>query len=71
MVFITERAVFRLTPQGIVLTEVAPGVDIQKDIISQMGFEPVISDELKLMDERIFREEKMNIRDEFMNGVFR
>lgn len=71
VVFITERAVFRLTPQGIVLTEVAPGVDIQKDIISQMGFEPVISDELKLMDERIFREEKMNIRDEFMNGVFR
>ena len=71
VVFITERAVFRLTPQGIVLTEVAPGVDIQKDIISQMGFEPVISDELKVMDERIFREEKMNIRDEFMNGVFR
>jgi propionate CoA-transferase len=59
--YVTERAVFELTPQGITLTEIAPGIDLEKDILAHMEFRPIISDNLKLMDERIFREEKMGI----------
>lgn len=59
--YVTERAVFKLTENGIMLTEIAPGVDLEKDILGQMEFKPVIADELKLMDSRIFREEKMGL----------
>ena len=61
VLYVTERAVFRLTREGIVLTEIAPGVDLQKDVLDQMGFQPIISEDLKLMDSRIFRAEKMGL----------
>ena len=51
----------------VVLTEIAPGIDVQKDVIDQMGFVPEIAEDLKEMDARIFREEKMNIYNEFIN----
>ena len=44
-----------------ILTEIAPGVDLQKDILDQMGFAPEISPELRCMDERLFRPEKMGL----------
>ncbi|HGW8094873.1 TPA: acetate CoA-transferase YdiF, partial [Escherichia coli] len=52
--YITERAVFTLKEDGLHLIEIAPGVDLQKDIFDKMDFTPVISPELKLMDERLF-----------------
>ncbi|EFJ5051935.1 acyl CoA:acetate/3-ketoacid CoA transferase [Escherichia coli] len=52
--YITERAVFTLKEDGLHLIEIAPGVDLQKDILDKMDFTPVISPELKLMDERLF-----------------
>lgn len=61
VLYVTERAVLRLTKDGIVLEEIAPGVDLQKDILDQMEFRPIISDNLKTMDEKIFREEKMGL----------
>lgn len=61
VLFITERAVFRLAAEGLELIEIAPGIDLQKDILAQMDFEPKISSELKLMDARIFRDEKMGL----------
>ncbi|MGG7143114.1 acyl CoA:acetate/3-ketoacid CoA transferase [Clostridium nigeriense] len=59
VLYITERAVFRLDKEGLILEEIAPGVDVEKDILALMTFKPVISSELKFMDKRIFREEKM------------
>ena len=42
VVYVTERAVFRLTPKGLVLSEVAPGIDVKRDVIARMQFAPVI-----------------------------
>ena len=66
ILYITERAVFRLTRDGIVLEEVAPGIDIDKDIIPNMGFRPIIRGSIEEMDNRIFNESKMGVRDEIM-----
>ena len=49
----TERAVFKLVADGVELIEVAPGVDIQKDILDCMDFKPIIKDP-KLMDASLF-----------------
>ncbi|ACU49007.1 MULTISPECIES: acyl CoA:acetate/3-ketoacid CoA transferase [Brucella] len=59
--YVTERAVMKLTPQGIVLTEIAPGVDLQAHILDQAEFPLIVSDQLKLMDEALFREEPIGL----------
>lgn len=61
VIYITERAVFALLPEGLTLIEIAPGADLEKDILGKMDFTPVISKDLRLMDERLFRPEKMGI----------
>ncbi len=68
VLFITERAVFRLTDEGLLLEEIAPGVDIEKHILSKMEFKPVIRGEPKLMDPRIFRERRMNLMREVLEA---
>ncbi|WP_299454683.1 acyl CoA:acetate/3-ketoacid CoA transferase [uncultured Microscilla sp.] len=60
--YITERAVFKLTEEGLELIEIAPGIDLQKDILDKMAFKPLVSNELKTMDERIFLPKPMKIR---------
>ncbi len=55
VMYITERAVFQLTDKGLELIEIAPGVDLQKDILEQMAFKPMISDSLTFMDSPIFQ----------------
>lgn len=60
--FITERAVFCLTEKGLCLTEIAPGVDLENDILQQMDFRPEISPDLTLMDSRVFQSGPMNLR---------
>ncbi|MCW5655814.1 CoA-transferase [Hydrogenophaga sp.] len=60
--FITERAVFRLTAEGLMLTEIAPGIDLQKDVLDQMAFPPLLAPDLRTMDERIFRAGPMGLR---------
>jgi len=59
--FVTERAVFRVGPRGLELIEIAPGLDPERDVISKMGFRPVVSNELKPMDPRIFRPNRMGL----------
>jgi len=61
VIYITERAVFELSEEGIVLTEIAPGVDMHEDILDQMDFEPIVADDCKEMDKRIFTKGLMNL----------
>src|SRR2546430_3648336 len=58
--YVTERCVFRRAPDGIELIEVAPGIDIEKDIFAHMRFAPIVRNP-KIMDERIFRPEPIGL----------
>jgi propionate CoA-transferase len=60
--FITERALLVITKEGLLVTEVAPGVDLQRDVLGQMAFRPRVSPDLKTMDARIFQEGLMGLR---------
>ncbi|KAA1011448.1 acyl CoA:acetate/3-ketoacid CoA transferase [Paraburkholderia panacisoli] len=62
VLYITERCVFTLTRDGLELVEIAPGVDLQRDIVSQMGFAPVMKSPPRLMDARIFESKPMGLR---------
>ena len=62
--YVTERAVFKLVKGGIELMEIAPGIDLQKDVLDQMEFKPIVSDNLQEMDPRIFQEPVMNIKND-------
>lgn len=61
VLYVTERAVFELTKDGVMLTETAPGLDLEKDVLEQMAFQPLIAEQVKEMDERLFCEEKMGL----------
>ncbi|MBR0665939.1 acyl CoA:acetate/3-ketoacid CoA transferase [Roseomonas hellenica] len=64
--FVTERAVFELEPDGLVLTEIAPGARLQEDVLDQMGFRPLVSPALQPMDARLFRPGPMALREAFL-----
>jgi propionate CoA-transferase len=66
ILYVTERAVFRLAHEGLVLTEIARGIDLQRDVLSQIGFEVHVAPDLKAMDERLFRAEPMGLVEEFL-----
>ncbi len=61
VLYITERAVFELTENGMELIELAPGIDLEKDVLALMDFAPIISPKLKVMDKRIFRDQPMGL----------
>ena len=63
ILYVTERCVFRLTPQGLRIVEVAPGIDIERDVLPHMDFKPLIADDLKVMDDRFFREAKIGLAE--------
>ena len=61
VLYVTERAVFKLKKEGLVLIEIAPGIDLKKDILYHMSFKPIISKDLKEMPSAIFNKGKMNV----------
>lgn len=67
VLYVTERAVFDLKDGKMRLIEIAPGVDLEKDILGQMEFEPVISKDLKEMDSAMFEEHWGKLKDIVMN----
>ena len=63
---VTERAVFEMTPDGPMLVEIAPGIDLEKDILAQMEFKPVISPTVKIMNAEIFAEKLMGLKQKLV-----
>ena len=61
--YVTERCVFRLGDHGLELIEIAPGVDLERDILSRMAFRPTIAADLRVMDPAIFAPEPMGLRE--------
>jgi len=66
VLYVTERCVFKLREEGVELIEVAPGIDIDKQILALMDFKPIIKSP-KIMDKRIFRPEPMGLDNDIMN----
>ncbi|MCB0121990.1 MAG: hypothetical protein KDE58_07085, partial [Caldilineaceae bacterium] len=54
VLYVTERAVFELTKEGMLLKEIAPGIDLERDVLGQMAFRPLVPDEVKVMDAALF-----------------
>jgi propionate CoA-transferase len=65
VLYVTERCVFRLTGRGLTLTEVAPGIDVERDILAHMDFAPIFEN-VQEMDGRIFRPETMGLERDFI-----
>ncbi len=66
VLYVTERCVFQLREDGLHLVELAPGVDLRRDILEQMSFEPIIEDVIE-MDPRLFLEEPMDLKTELLH----
>ena len=75
VLYVTERAVFRLVPAEdgaggaggeLELCEIAPGVELERDVLAHMAFRPRIAAELKTMDARLFRPEPMGLRSQLL-----
>ncbi len=66
VLYVTERCVFRLTAAGLELIEVAPGIDIERDIVNCMGFRPIIR-HVRPMDPRLFRTEPINLKSAMLD----
>ncbi|MBW2431901.1 MAG: acyl CoA:acetate/3-ketoacid CoA transferase [Deltaproteobacteria bacterium] len=66
VLYITERCVFVLSEQGMELVEIAPGLDLEKDILALMDFQPLVDGSPRMMDARIFRPEPMGLKDDLL-----
>ena len=66
VLYVTERCVFRQVPEGLELIEVAPGIDIERDILARMEFAPIVRGEPRLMEAAIFADEPMGLRERML-----
>jgi propionate CoA-transferase len=62
VLYITERCVLSLEPEGLTVIEIAPGLDLQRDILGQAGFDLRVSERLTVMDKRIFQPEPFGLK---------
>jgi propionate CoA-transferase len=60
--YVTERAVFELTDSGLVLVEVAPGIDVEREVLGEMGFDPIVADEVSEMPQALFEKSPFALR---------
>ena len=67
VLYVTERCVFALRPDGLELVEVAPGIEIERDILALMDFKPLVPRDPLLMDARIFRDVPMDLREDLLS----
>ena len=58
---LAERAVFELTDDGLMVTEVVRGVDLETDVIDSMAFEPIVADDFTELAPALFRDERMDL----------
>jgi propionate CoA-transferase len=70
VLYVTERCVFRATVEGLELIEIAPGIDLEADILAHMDFTPIISDP-KPMDSRLFSDQPMGLARDFFDAPLR
>ncbi|MBF0452550.1 MAG: acyl CoA:acetate/3-ketoacid CoA transferase [Candidatus Magnetomorum sp.] len=66
VLYITERCVFELTTEGMKLIEIAPGIDLERDILNQMEFKPIFTHPVPLMDQRIFLDAPMGLKEDLL-----
>src|SRR5438105_606064 len=66
VLYVTERCVFKLTAQGLELIEIAPGVQVERDILAHMDFKPIVN-QPAVMDARIFQPEPMQLKDSLLS----
>jgi propionate CoA-transferase len=66
VLYVTERCVFRLAADGLELVEIAPGIDLERDILQQMDFTPSISPQLRLMETALFRDAPLGLRERML-----
>lgn len=65
ILYVTERCVFKLMDGKMTLIEIAPGMDLEKDVLAHMDFVPAISPDLKEMDEKLFCDTWGGLKDCF------
>ncbi len=63
--YITDRAVFALAPEGLELLEVAPGIDVERDVLACMGFRPRVAENLRTIDPRVYATGPMGLAADF------
>lgn len=61
VLYVTERAVMELRAEGVTVVEIAPGVDLERDVLGQAAFPLQVADDLKLMDAALFRTDPMSL----------
>jgi propionate CoA-transferase len=63
--YVTDRAVFALDDEGLVLVEVAPGIDVERDVLGRMGFRPRVAEDLRRTDPRVYAAGPMGLAADF------
>lgn len=62
VIYVTERAVFGLGSRGVEVLEIAPGCDLERDVLAGMAFRPAISASLRTISPEVFRPATMCLR---------